>query len=188
MQGHIKAHNHYFCSQTCVEKYEKQHKIKTQKNPPAKGKSPAFTIGLIIVIITAITIILTTSMITFMGIFFILLGWLKLGDLKGFSNAFSMYDIIAKRSKIYAYLYPFIEIAIGLAFVHSFSITITASITLALMAIGTIGVSKNIFFSKNKIHCACLGTLIPIPLTNVTLFEDIIMGLMALAILLGFSI
>ena len=29
MKGHIKAHGHYFCSQHCVEKYEKENKIKS---------------------------------------------------------------------------------------------------------------------------------------------------------------
>jgi hypothetical protein len=145
------------------------------------------TIGFVIVIIAAIAIILTTSMPTFMGIFFIFVAWLKLGDLKGFAHAYSMYDLIAKRSKIYAYLYPLIELALGISFLYSTNLIPTASITLALMIIGGIGVSKNIF-SKNKVHCACLGTLINIPLTKITLIEDIIMGLMALAILLGVNI
>ncbi|MBU90071.1 hypothetical protein CMO94_00905 [Candidatus Woesearchaeota archaeon] len=28
MQGHMKAHGHYFCSENCIKKYEKQNKIK----------------------------------------------------------------------------------------------------------------------------------------------------------------
>lgn len=36
MKGHIKAHDHYFCSHHCVEKYEKQHKIK--KKAKKKGE------------------------------------------------------------------------------------------------------------------------------------------------------
>ncbi|MBN2423084.1 permease [Candidatus Woesearchaeota archaeon] len=37
MQGHIKAHNHYFCSQYCIKKYEKQHKIKYCLSCDIKG-------------------------------------------------------------------------------------------------------------------------------------------------------
>ena len=54
-----------------------------------------------------------------------------------------------------------------------------------IMVIGSIGVTKNIF-SKNKVQCACLGTWIKIPLTKFTFFEDIVMAIMAIMILLGF--
>jgi len=37
MKGHIKAHNHYFCSQHCVKKYEQQNKIKNCPHCEIKG-------------------------------------------------------------------------------------------------------------------------------------------------------
>ena len=42
--------------------------------------------------------------------------------------------------------------------------------------------------SKNPVKCACLGTLINIPLTKFTLFEDILMALMSIMVLLSTSL
>ena len=61
-----------------------------------------------------------------------------------------------------------------------------AGLLLILMVIGITGVSKALKENK-KIQCACLGKLghkLNIHLTNFTLFEDIIMGIMALIIIL----
>jgi hypothetical protein len=36
---------------------------------------------------------------------------------------------------------------------------------------------------KRTIQCACLGTALKLPMTKVTLAEDVVMGLMALVML-----
>ena len=38
MKGTIPAHGHYFCSQHCIEKYEKQHNLKLDKCPSCSVK------------------------------------------------------------------------------------------------------------------------------------------------------
>ena len=38
MIGHIKAHDHYFCSQRCIEKYEKRENIKDCFSCEVKGE------------------------------------------------------------------------------------------------------------------------------------------------------
>jgi hypothetical protein len=124
------------------------------------------------------------GMIYFMGVFFVLVSALKFADWRGFAHAFSMYDILAKRSKVYAWLYPVIELFLGVSYLLRWNIKSVALVTLVLMVIGTIGVAKNLM-SKNRVRCACLGTLIKIPLTKVTLIEDVVMGLMALMILMA---
>jgi len=122
-------------------------------------------------------------MTTIMGIFFVVVSFLKFADWKGFARAYSMYDLIAKRSKVYAYLYPIIELVIGILLILSFQIKIVAFFLLLLMIVSSIGVARNLL-SKNPVKCACLGTLINIPLTKFTFVEDIVMGVMALVILL----
>jgi hypothetical protein len=122
------------------------------------------------------------GMVYFMGVFFVLVATLKLADWRGFVHAFSMYDILAKRSKQYAWLYPLIELFLGVSYLLKWNIRGAAFVTLVLVIIGTIGVTKNLL-SKNKVQCACLGTLIKIPLTKVTLIEDVVMGIMAIMLL-----
>lgn len=119
-----------------------------------------------------------------MGLFLIVISILKLLDWEGFQKAFAMYDIIAKRSRLYAALYPWIEFTLGIAFLYNMYIKEAAIVTLILMTIGIISVCRNLK-AKNAVQCACLGTLIKVPLTKFTLIEDIIMAGMAIAMILG---
>jgi len=114
---------------------------------------------------------------------------MKMLDWKGFAKAFSMYDLIAKRSKPYSMAYPGIEFILGILFLTGFfyndSFVIWAAwVTVFILGIGSIGVGKNLF-SKNKVQCACLGTKINVPLTKVTFLEDIIMVIMAIILIIG---
>ncbi len=118
-----------------------------------------------------------------MGYFFLAVSGLKLADWRGFAHAYAMYDVLAMRSKFYSYLYPLLELALGISYLYFGHVKLTALVTLGLMAISSIGVTRNLL-SKNKVQCACLGTLIKIPLTKFTLFEDIAMAIMALIILI----
>jgi len=125
-------------------------------------------------------------MIPFMGWFLVAVGILKILDWTRFSENFSKYDLLAMRSKIYSKSYPLIELLLGIAFLYHWNVKFIASILLGLMIIGIAGVSKALKENKN-ITCACLGKLghhLNLPLTKFTLIEDIIMGLMAVAILL----
>ena len=124
-------------------------------------------------------------MLKFMGWVLVLLSLLKVLDWKGFANAFAMYDIVAKKSRLYAFAYPAIEFGMGVSFLYGWNIQIASIILFIVMAVGSIGVTRNIF-SKNQVRCACLGTLINVPLNKFTFFEDIVMAIMAIMILLGF--
>lgn len=121
-------------------------------------------------------------MVYLMGAFYIVVAILKLIDLRGFVMAYRQYDLIAMRSRIYAYAYPFIELGLGVAYLLQLQLTVIALITLAVMTLGTVSVFKKLL-SGEKVHCACLGTFFNIPLTKFTLFEDIVMGSMALVVI-----
>ena len=126
---------------------------------------------------------LHAAMNDFMAAFFLIFGAFKLYNLSAFAEAYASYDIIAKRSSLYAHLYPFIEIALGLANLFRLFPVATNSITLALMIISSIGVAQELALKKT-IVCACLGTVFKIPMTYVTLFEDLLMAAMALLMLI----
>lgn len=121
----------------------------------------------------------TQAMQDFMGSFFLVFGAFKIMNWKGFAQAYAMYDIVAKRSRGYAYLYPLIEIGLGLAYFIGLYLSIVNWITLLVMLVSSIGVGKELL-KKNQIPCACLGVVFKIPMTKVTLFEDLLMAAMAL--------
>ncbi len=120
----------------------------------------------------------------FMAGFFIVFSFFKLMNLKGFAEGYGMYDVVAKRFRGYGYVYPFIELGLGIAFLTGFSPVITNVVTLIVMTISTIGVVQNLM-KKSPFQCACLGTIIKLPLSKVTLFEDVLMVLMSAAMLLN---
>ena len=161
-------------------------------------KTPGYTVRdflpliILFAIITGLTLLryyyevdgnLYSVMSDFMGFFFLIFGGFKIINLKGFAKAYQEYDIIAKKSLAYAYLYPFLEITLGIAYLMHWNPFITNLATLILMSVSAIGVG--IELSKGKtIVCACLGTVFKVPMTYVTLLEDLLMAGMALWILL----
>lgn len=122
-------------------------------------------------------------MLVFMGYFFLVFGLLKVIRIKSFAKAYRMYDVLAKRSKIYSYLYPFIEIAFGLSYLFVWQIEVTSLVVFIVMSIGAYGVYLKLK-EREEIPCACLGTVFKVPMTWVTLGEDLLMALMALMIFL----
>ncbi len=44
-------------------------------------------------------------------------------------------------------------------------------------------IQRQALLQKRTIQCACLGTALKLPMTKVTLGEDLLMGLMALGML-----
>jgi YHS domain-containing protein len=176
--GVKEGRKYYFCSKSCKDKFLDGEKwYRSEKF----GKIFPWVLGAVL-IGGAIWSISGDFMLKYMGVFFIVFSLMKMLDVKGFADAFSMYDLIAKRSRSYALIYPFIELALGILYLTETWIIGAAWVTLIIMFIGAIGVGRNLL-SKNKIQCACLGTKIGVPLTKVTFLEDLIMVGMAVRIL-----
>jgi copper chaperone CopZ len=110
--------------------------------------------------------------------FFIGLSFFKFLDLKAFSESFSSYDPIAQRFLGYGLLYPFVELILGLMFISQIGLPLANSVTIFVLGITTIGVIKRLQ-SESKFQCACLGATFNLPLSYVTVFENLVMIAMA---------
>jgi hypothetical protein len=141
-------------------------------------------ISIIIPILTDGNVML--GMRIFMGGFFIVFGTLKIIKLKDFASAYQMYDIIAMKSKTYAYMYPFLEMLLGISFLLNTVPLVTNWVTLIIMIISAIGVYLKLR-KKETIMCACLGTVFKVPMTWVTLAEDVLMAGMAIIMIFMLS-
>lgn len=117
-----------------------------------------------------------------MGYFFLVFGLFKTANIDGFANIFSKYDLWARKSKIYAKSFPFIEVVIGLLYLFSVGGIARDFITFVLMSVSALGVYETLSFDERP-ECACLGGVIKYPLTWVTFFEKFLMALMALYML-----
>ena len=125
----------------------------------------------------------TNAMLDFMGLFYIIFSFFKILDIKGFSTSFKMYDPLAKKITTYGYIYPFIEILLGLMFLTRIEVNIALLITIIILGITTIGVTKTLL-NKKTINCACLGTTLKLPMTEATFIENAIMIIMAIILLI----
>lgn len=121
-------------------------------------------------------------MMTFMGLFFVAFSFFKMLDLNGFADAYSGYDLIAGRWYGYGFIYPFIELGLGVMFLVGAWPVFTSSATLAVMTISTIGVVNSVIRGRD-IQCGCLGTMFDLPMSTVTIVEDVTMVLMAIGML-----
>ena len=110
----------------------------------------------------------------YMGIIYIVFGFLKLYDIDKFVNVFRKYDIIANKVEFWAWLYPFIEILLGISLLSDVFVNKTMKITLVLMVISIISVSISLL-KKQNLRCGCLGTFFHIPLSYVTISENLAM-------------
>ncbi|MFZ5915098.1 MAG: MauE/DoxX family redox-associated membrane protein [Pseudomonadota bacterium] len=118
----------------------------------------------------------------FMGFFLSAFAMLKIFHLSAFADGFEMYDLIAKRFHPYGYIYPFIELGLGLAYFGFFHPATTYILTIIVMTIGAVGVVRALKRGLD-INCPCMGSVLDVPLSTVTLTEDIGMGLMAAVML-----
>ena len=124
----------------------------------------------------------TNAMLDFMGLFYIIFSFFKILDIKGFSKSFKMYDPLAKKITIYGYIYPFIEILLGLMFLIRIEVNIALLITIVILGITSAGVTQTLL-DKRSINCACLGTTLKLPMTEATFIENAIMIIMATVLL-----
>src|SRR5437870_568161 len=95
-----------------------------------------------------------------------------------------MYDVLAKRFRPYAYMYPFIELGLGLGYLAHWWPYVLYSATIFVMLFGGLGVLRALS-KRLDIECACLGTILKVPLSTVALVEDLGMAAMAAGMLIS---
>jgi len=120
----------------------------------------------------------------FMAGFFLVFSFFKLLNLKGFAESYSSYDIIAKKWEGWGYVYAFIELGLGIAFLVYFNPVLTNAITFTVMSVSIVGVLQSVL-NKRKIQCACLGAVFNLPMSTVTIIEDALMIAMSAGMLIS---
>ncbi|MFB1012326.1 MAG: heavy-metal-associated domain-containing protein [Bacteroidia bacterium] len=123
--------------------------------------------------------LIKTWMANFMAGFFLVFSFFKMLDIAAFAKAYQSYDIIAAKAKWYGYVFPFIELGLGIAYLLYSDNELTHLITAIVMFVSLIGVIQSVV-RKSEIECACLGTVFNLPMSYVTIIEDGIMLVMAL--------
>lgn len=141
-------------------------------------------VGVIVLISLLMALVTHTQdghhiMAGFMGYFFVIFAMFKFFDLKGFAHGFAMYDILTQKDVRYAYAYPFMELGLGLGYLSGIAPFFVNLIAFVVMSISAYGVIKAMMEGLD-VRCACLGTTLNVPLSTVSILENVGMGLMAL--------
>ncbi len=149
--------------------------------------------GVILLIIVA-TVVLHNSLSLegwmewlriFMGVFLAVFAAFKFAGYKMFVVMFTGYDLIARRFKVYSYAYPFIEASLALMFLFGIAPVFRSVTVLIIMGIGAVGVFQEIYHRRSGVYCACLGNIIKLPLSTVSLVENVTMVAMALVMIIS---
>ena len=114
----------------------------------------------------------------FMAGFFIVFAFFKLLDIHGFANAYAGYDLLAARWRGWGLIYPFIELGLGLALLANWQMQLALWLTIVVMGFSALGVIQAVM-SRRTIPCACLGAVFKLPMSTVTIVEDVGMVVMA---------
>lgn len=137
----------------------------------------------LLAIITLLSIWLRQGVRGFMGVFLLVFASFKFIGYNMFVEMYPMYDVVAERWKPWARIYPFIELALGILYIANLVPVARDVVTVIIMAVSSVGVFRELR-RRRGIHCACLGNIIKLPLSTVSLVEDVAMGAMALFMLL----
>jgi len=120
-----------------------------------------------------------TFMRWYMGIFLLVFATVKLLDYKMFILTFSTYDILAKRVRVYAYMYPFILLGLAGMYLVDVLPYFRNITTLVVALVASIGVFKDVFILRNKSLCSMPGRVIRLPYNTMGLIESV--GLVVLS-------
>ncbi|NQZ79065.1 MAG: heavy-metal-associated domain-containing protein, partial [Ekhidna sp.] len=118
----------------------------------------------------------------FMAGFFLVFSFFKLLNIKEFASSYAMYDLLAAKWKTWGYIYPFVELGLGVSYLIDFNPIVTNWLTAVVLGFSSLGVIKS-NLDKRKIKCACLGDVFNLPMSTVTIVEDVTMVAMAVAML-----
>ena len=118
----------------------------------------------------------------FMAGFFLVFSFFKMLNLKAFAESYVMYDVVARKFPAWAYVYAFVELVLGVAYLVDFNPFITNLTTGVVMSASIIGVFQTVL-NKKQIQCACLGAIFNLPMSTVTIIEDGLMIAMSITML-----
>lgn len=207
LRSTYEGNEYLFCSTGCLRKFtsdpasylsggagEASEEDSVKKREKGRGTRWQDYIPLMVIIVLAVLAALAKQahyaagsdgmawMHDFMGFFLVMFSMFKFFDLEGFADGFQMYDLLAKRVRAYAYVYPFLELGLGLGYLSHWQPVTVYIATIVLLGFGSLGVFSALAKGLD-LECACMGTVLKVPLSTVALLEDVGMALMAAAML-----
>lgn len=121
----------------------------------------------------------------FVGSSLLLFGGFKLISYESFLDVFPLYDPIAKRFRWYAVIYPFVEVILGVFFILDMVSGFRNVSTLALMGVGLYNLTQSLQRRGPSKQHTMLGHFLKLPMSTGLLFEDLMLGVLMLILVIG---
>jgi hypothetical protein len=123
-------------------------------------------------------------MAAWMGVFLILLGIIKVIDIEGYARTARAYDWLTRRVPGYGKVYPFLELGLGLWLLSGQGLAAAGLAVAVVFGYATLSVLVALRGGV-MMQCACLGSVLRVPLSWVTVAEYGIMAGMGAMMALG---
>jgi len=123
----------------------------------------------------------------FVGFSMVALALLKLQDVDRFATMFLNYDLLARRWVPYGHVYPYAEAGAGLLMVAGAATWLSVPVALFIGGIGAVSVVKAVYLDRRELKCACVGGANNVPLSFVSLVENLMMVAMAVWMATGWA-
>lgn len=182
-----------FCSESCLERFRADPESFLDGD---EGEHAAWSDYLPLVILVACAALAATArasvtgidrtgwMHDFMGVFLLVFALLKLFDLPAFASGFAKYDLLAGVVRPWGFVYPLVELGLALGFLARWNPALLHPATVVVMVFGALGVLRSLV-RGDDLDCVCMGSILDVPLSVVTLTEDLGMAAMATWLWLG---
>jgi len=159
----------------------------TEEAAPKKWLATYQPLFIILAYIVAVSLLIEVQygafalerwMMHFMAGFFLVFSFFKMLNIRAFAESYAVYDLLAMRFRVYGLIYPIIELGLGIAYLLGLAPQITNIVTIMIMGFSSLGVIRAVL-NQQKIRCACLGAVFNLPMSTITIIEDLIMVAMA---------
>lgn len=117
--------------------------------------------------------------------YFLVFGIMQTISLRRSAKMLQQYDTIAQRVPLYGYVYPLLQIALGIAYIYWIAPIIVNAIAAAMLFFTLIGI-VDVLEDKKQVRCGCLGSAMNVKVGWVTLVENAVMFVMACGMLIYF--
>jgi hypothetical protein len=119
----------------------------------------------------------------FIAVFLIISAAYKMFRLEVFSTIYRTYDVIAVRYRVWAYLFPFVELALGGSYLLSNGSFVLYVITLLVTSVSIFSFLKRPSH-RSHVQYACLDHTIQLPLATISFVEGVIIFVLAAIMLI----
>ena len=121
----------------------------------------------------------------FIGSSLLVFGGFKLISFESFLQVFPRYDPLAARYGWYSYIYPLLEVLLGVFYILDIAPAVRYIVTFVMLSFGLVGMVTNLQRHGPSTKNTWLGNIFKLPMSTAILFEDALIGLLAGVLLIA---